>query len=136
MTKKPVTLLIVDDDPDDRELFFEAVKEINPLNKCLEATNGEEALALLRAKNVACPDLIFLDLNMPRMGGREFFNEMKKDKNFAHIPIVIYSTSKRTEDVGEMKRLGALTFITKPKTFEEICSVVSSVIQQNKLMTV
>jgi len=131
--KKPYTLLIVDDDLDDRQLFFEAVKEINLSFKCLRAANGEEALLLLRAKH-AFPDFIFLDLNMPRMNGWQFLAEVKKDFSLAHIPVIIYSTSKKPEDDAEIKQLGVLAFITKPKTFEEICNVISVAITTKQLM--
>ncbi|HYV91362.1 MAG TPA: response regulator [Chitinophagales bacterium] len=126
--KKHFTLLVVDDDPDDRDLFFDAVKEIDGNCQCLSAENGEEALALLRGKNANLPDFIFLDQNMPRMNGREFLTEIKKDSNLYHLPVVIYSTSKRPEDVTEMAQLGAFAFIAKPLTFDGICNAISTMI--------
>ena|ERR1043165_7748190 len=134
--KKHLTLLIVDDDQDDRDLFLEAVKQINPSFKCLGISNGEEALAMLKGHHAVLPDFIFLDLNMPRMNGRQFFAEMKRDARLSNIPIIIYSTSRRQEDVAELKRYGALGFITKPKTFDEICHVISEVLSQKQIMAV
>src|SRR5262245_57566235 len=106
-------LLIVDDDPDDVQLFCEAVTEINDTFHCFSVTNGEEALQLLYAAIVK-PDFIFLDLNMPRMSGKQLLVQLKRDPQFAKIPVVIYSTSKIKQDVEDSFRLGAVSFITKP----------------------
>jgi len=134
MNKKHTTLLIVDDDPDDCELFLEAVKEIDPSFNCIQASNGEDALALLHKKHPEIPDFIFLDMNMPRIDGRQFFSELKKDLHLQHIPVIIYTTSRRPEDVAEMKRMGSAGFITKPRTFEEICDAISNAITRKQIM--
>src|SRR3954447_1638284 len=101
------TLLIVDDDPDDTQLFCEAVSKINNTFHCYSAATGEEALQLLKSAIVK-PDFIFLDLNMPRMGGKQCLIQLKKDPRFTKIPIVIYSTSKIKEDIEDALRHGAV----------------------------
>ncbi|MGZ3883469.1 MAG: response regulator [Bacteroidia bacterium] len=121
-------ILIIDDDEDDRSLFFDAVKEIDPDLKCISAVNGQDALTVLRSKGAALPDYIFLDLNMPRLNGKQCLAELKKDPRLSKIPVIIYSTSKRIEDVEETKKLGAENFITKPTLFREICDAIRSVI--------
>jgi CheY-like chemotaxis protein len=128
MDSTPVqkTLLIVDDDPDDIQLFCEAVAEINGTFRCISAGNGEEAIQLLKSAIVK-PDFIFLDLNMPRMNGKQFLVQLKKDPQFANIPVVIYSTSKIKTDIEDSLRLGAASFITKPNKFEHLVKAVSHV---------
>ena len=135
MHTSPVILLIVDDDIDDRDLFFEAVAEVDPSCRCMSAQNGEEALEILKRDDIPLPAFIFLDLNMPRMNGMQFFTEMRKNKNFHHIQVIVYSTSRRLEDAMEMERLGAIAFITKPKTFSGICEAISSVIKGKPIAT-
>ena len=95
MNPTPVqkTLLIVDDDPDDIQLFCEALAEINETIHCFSATNGEEALQLLKA-TIVKPDFIFLDLNMPRMSGKQLLVQLKSDAQFASIPVIITARPK------------------------------------------
>ena len=105
-------LMIVDDDKDDRFFFRSAIRKKNPSYKCLEAEDGADALKQLRkAKHL--PDFIFLDLNMPKMDGRECLKELKKDKLLKKIPVIIYSTSGNTVDAQVNKDLGADFFLTK-----------------------
>src|SRR4030095_16900984 len=101
-TPVPKILLIVDDDSDDIQLFCEAVAEINETFHCFSAGNGEEALQLLKSAIVK-PDFIFLDLNMPRMNGKQLLVQLKKDPKFAKIPVVIYSTSKIKTDIEDSR---------------------------------
>ena len=105
-------LMIVDDDADDRFFFRSAIRKNNPLYNCIESENGADALKLLReAKQL--PDFIFLDLNMPKMDGRECLKELKKDENLKKIPVIIYSTSCYKVDVDITKEFGADYFLTK-----------------------
>ena len=105
-------LMIVDDDKDDRFFFRSAIRKNNPSYECIEAEDGADALKQLqKAKHL--PDFIFLDLNMPKMDGRECLKEIKKDKTLKKIPVIIYSTSGYTVDVKVKKELGADFFLTK-----------------------
>jgi CheY-like chemotaxis protein len=117
-------ILIIDDDEDDRSFFVDAIKEVNASSVCEQAHGGVEALEQLYAADVL-PDLIFLDLNMPRLSGREFLMKIKQEPKFKNIPVVIYSTSKRKEDSDEAFRLGAVYFLTKPILFKEICDEIT-----------
>ena len=121
------TLLIVDDDPDDVQLFCEAVREINKNYSCLTAVSCEESLQLLQDATIK-PDYIFLDLNMPRMNGKQFLAQLKKDSLFAKIPVIIYSTSKVKKDIEDSIRLGAVFFLTKPNKFENLVKAISYVL--------
>lgn len=104
--------MIVDDDEDDRFFFRSAIRKNNPSFECIEAKNGDDALKQLgKTKNL--PDFIFLDLNMPKMDGRQCLIELKKDKTLKEIPVIIYSTSEYNVDINLTKELGADYFLTK-----------------------
>jgi len=110
-------ILLIDDDDDDQLIFKDALKEIHFICDCLIANNGLEALAIL-ASETENPAIIFLDLNMPLMNGVEFLIHIKKEKAFADIPVVIFSTSNNPTDKAQMLRLGAKLFITKTSNFK------------------
>ena len=120
---------IVDDDTDDQELFMEAVKEVDESIKCLTASNCEEALDMLKNRKISLPDVIFLDLNMPRLNGKQCLAEIKKEANLRDIPVIIYSTSSEKRDMEETSRLGAAYFLTKPNKFEELCKAMIYVVE-------
>jgi CheY-like chemotaxis protein len=120
-------VLIVDDDEDDRDLFCIAVHELEPKINCILARNGEEALQGLRLEKFPKPDVIFLDLNMPRLNGLQLLRELKLDIQLKGIPIVIYTASKHQEDLDETKELGAEHFFAKPNSFMELCQIVRDV---------
>lgn len=105
-------LMIVDDDKDDRFFFLSAIHKNNPSFQCIEAENGVDALKQLRNLE-DLPDFIFLDLNMPKMDGKQCLEELKKDKNLKNIPIVIYTTSEYKLDKEVTEKLGADYFFTK-----------------------
>lgn len=110
-------VLIIDDDEDDRELFCEAVGHVNKDIDCFHATDGEAALAFLTDANGNLPDFIFLDLNMPRLNGKECLAEIKKRNKVKDIPVIIYSTSNSRHDKEETRLLGAANFLHKPNEF-------------------
>ena len=105
--------LLVDDDEDDQEIFCLALEKVDPSINCLTASDGREALLMLKNKSVT-PDYIFLDLNMPQMDGKECLKEIRKHDHLRNIPVIIFTTSSAPRDVEETKRLGATSFITKP----------------------
>ena len=120
--------LIVDDDEDDRELFCDAVGIVDPSINCIIARNGEEALAGLRNHKLERPDIIFLDLNMPRLNGKQCLIALKKDLALQNIPVVIFTTSKLKEDKAETKLLGACDFVSKPTAQKELCDTISRIL--------
>ncbi|WP_159473706.1 response regulator [Dyadobacter sp. 3J3] len=126
-----LTFMIVDDDADDCEFFCEAVNEINPLFKCLIASNGEDALIKLRGRIQPVPDFIFLDLNMQRMDGRKCLMELKKDINLKNIPVIILTTSTAKKDIDETKLLGAAYYLTKPSEYQKLRKEIEFVMAQN-----
>jgi CheY-like chemotaxis protein len=122
-----MTVLLVDDDNDDQDVFKEAITMVVPDVECLIAHNGEQALMQLNAMPVL-PDYIFLDVNMPRMGGKEFLTHIKADGRFQKIPVVIYSTSNHKSELGEYFKLGASNFITKPSEFNLLLTYLRAIL--------
>lgn len=130
------TILIIDDDDDDRALFVDAMREIDSTIQCISANDGHDALKLLKNEKTSLPDYIFLDLNMPRLNGKQCLTEIKRSSRLGHIPVIIYSTSGRKEDIEETKKLGARHFITKPTLFNEIIEAIHAVLDpENKKNT-
>src|SRR5688572_18668670 len=123
-------VLIIDDDEDDRDLFCEVVHDIEPSIHCILARDGQEALLGLRMDEFPKPNLIFLDLNMPRLNGVQCLRELKSDRSLQSIPVVIYTTSKIKEHKDECIQLGAADFITKPTSFAELRKLVADVINK------
>ncbi len=114
-----IKLMMVDDDEDDRLMFKEAMEETRLLCDLRTAFDGQDLIDQLRASSANdLPDLILLDLNMPRMDGREALQEIKNDENFRSIPIVIMTTSSAEEDIIRSYDCGASSFVPKPVTFE------------------
>lgn len=126
-----MSLLIVDDDADDRTLFTEAVKEVDENIECITANNGQQALDLLKNPLCSLPDLIFLDIRMPRLSGKKCLLEIKKDERLKQIPVIIYTTSREVEESKELKKMGAFHFISKPGNAEEIYYLVSVALEEH-----
>jgi len=129
--KKPVTILIADDDPDDRMLALEALNENRLTNNLYFVEDGEELLDYLYHRgqytdpaSAPRPGMILLDLNMPRKDGRESVREIKADPELRDIPVVILTTSKAEEDIARTYDLGANSYITKPVTFEGLVEIM------------
>ncbi len=124
----PIDILLVEDNPADVRLTREALKESRV--RLHVARDGVEAMALLRSATAAQrPDLILLDLNLPRKDGREVLQEIKQDDALRHIPVVILTTSQAEQDVLQSYRLGASAFITKPVEIDRFFQVVRSLEQ-------
>lgn len=128
---KPITILVADDDPDDRLLIEDAFLESKLGNKLYFVKDGIELLEYLRHEGEYAnpevsprPGIILLDLNMPRMDGREALVEIKKDPSLKQIPIVVLTTSKAEEDILRTYDTGVNSFITKPVTFEGLVDLV------------
>jgi len=124
------TVLIVDDDVDDRDFFCEALCEIDRSIQCVCATNGYEALNILNQPDVVTPDYIFLDLNMPRLGGIQCLTSIKKIKRLSKVPVIIFSTTRQNEEAEETRQLGAVMFLTKPSRYTELIKILSSILSQ------
>ena len=115
---RPVDILLVEDNPGDVRLTKEALRDAKVLNEIFVARDGVEAMEFLNRKgrfsNVPLPDLILLDLNLPKKDGREVLAEIKEDPILKHIPVVVLTTSKADEDIIKTYNLHANAYITKP----------------------
>ncbi|MEN6459281.1 MAG: response regulator [Thermoguttaceae bacterium] len=131
MTLKPIELLLVEDSEPDVRLTIEALREAKVKNRLWVAEDGVEALDFLYQRNshagVPRPDLILLDLNLPRMDGREVLREIKDDESLRRIPVVILTTSRSEQDVLKAYDLHANCYITKPVDFTRFMEVVKSI---------
>lgn len=121
-------IMIVDDDPDDRAFFCEAVSEVDDSIECISVNGGEEAIQHLKNCSDCIPDYIFLDLNMPRMNGKQCLEQIKSNSSFSSIPVIIYTTTKSKEDIEETKYLGAVYFLTKPNTFSDLKEAIKNIL--------
>lgn len=123
---KQRSFLLVDDDPDDTFLFSEVLHDVDPSIGFHTAANGQEALDMLK-NSTSLPDLIFLDLNMPRMGGVECLSMLKSDEALKNIPVIIYTTSSQSKDIEVTIQKGAVCFITKPSNMKELTEILSTI---------
>lgn len=131
MNGQPITILMADDDPDDRELTKEAFAEARLANDVRFVSDGVELMDYLHRRGVYTspapaprPGLILLDLNMPRKDGRECLAEIKADPRLASIRVIVLTTSKAEEDIVRSYELSASSYITKPVTFDALVEVV------------
>jgi len=111
--------LLIDDDEDDQELFALTLEDLRAPITLHTANSGFDGIAKLQSQEIK-PDYIFLDLNMPRMGGKECLKLLKADSDLKNIPVIIFSTSDEIKDISETSALGALDFITKPALTSEL----------------
>ena len=131
MNSQPLIFLLADDDPDDRDLALDALNESGLHHELQTVCDGEELLEYLRREKRYAPPavapqpaVVLLDMNMPRMDGREVLTIMKADPNLRRIPVVVLSTSRAAEEVIRSYDLGANAYIGKPVTFEELVDVL------------
>jgi len=129
-----ITILIADDDADDRQMTKEALEENYLLNDLRFVSDGEELMNYLRrkgkyqnAEDSPRPGLILLDLNMPKKDGRDALKEIKTDPDLKSIPVIILTTSKSEEDILKTYSLGVNCFISKPVTFKDMIDVTKSI---------
>lgn len=129
--RRTVTILIADDDPEDRMLAEDALKESRLANDIRFVEDGEELLEYLQARgryappaHAPRPGIVLLDLNMPRKDGREALREIKSDPELRRIPVVVLTTSKAEEDIYRTYDLGVNSFITKPVTFDGLVQIM------------
>jgi chemotaxis family two-component system response regulator Rcp1 len=129
--QRPIEILMVEDSPSDTQLAIEALQEAKISNRLSRVEDGVEALQFLRRQapyqDAPRPDLILLDLNLPRMDGRQLLEEIKQDPDLRIIPVVVLTTSRSEQDVLRSYELHANCYITKPVDFTQFMHVVKSI---------
>ena len=129
----PIEILLVEDDPGDVLMTQEAFEEHKVRNRLTVVSDGAEALSYLRREgryaDAVRPDLILLDLNLPRRDGREVLAEVKKDEELGRIPIVVLTTSAADEDIMRSYQLHANAYVTKPVDFDRFIDVIRQIDQ-------
>ncbi|NIG57463.1 response regulator [Chitinophaga sp. Cy-1792] len=123
------TILMIDDDADDRQLFRDAIQEVAPDSLALTFESGPEAISKLKDKSISAPDFIFLDLNMPLMNGKECLTALKKIAHLKLTRIIMLTTSALKEDFRDSMDLGAQFFMTKPNSFTDLCENIKKVLE-------
>ena len=130
---KPIEILLVEDSPSDATLTIEALKAGKVANKLNLVEDGVEAMAYLKCEGkyakATRPDLIMLDLNLPRKDGREVLKELKGDEYLRTIPVIVLTTSRADKDIFQSYQLNANCYITKPVDFQHFIEVVKSIEQ-------
>jgi DNA-binding NtrC family response regulator len=119
-------IFYADDDPEDCELFTEAIQKIDPELKTIIAKDGRAAMAFLEETR-ELPAYIFLDINMPLVNGKKCLIEIKKNKRLKGIPVIMYSTTSDTNEIQEYYKLGAHDFLIKPADFGILCDSLESI---------
>jgi len=132
MNKRPLNIMVAENDEDDRALVKFAFDECKLPNSVHFVEDGEQLLDYLNHRglyqdtvNSARPDLILLDLDMPRINGHEALKEIKGDPKLRSIPVVIFTTSKSTQDINSTYNMGANSFIVKPVTYDGLIQVMN-----------
>ena len=127
----PIEILLVEDNPGDIRLTREAFKECKVYNNLHTVVDGEAAMAFLHREgeyeDAPCPDLILLDLNLPKKDGREVLREIKTDENLKSIPVVILTTSQAEEDILRAYGLNANCYICKPIDLDQFSKIIRAI---------
>jgi CheY-like chemotaxis protein len=126
-----LTILYVDDDSDDVDIFCDALRMIDQSITCMTARDGQEALKLLDRTAIK-PDYIFLDINMPVMNGRQCLTELKKQQKLKHIPVVMYSTTTNALEKTQCFKLGAYKFLIKQDSYAKLCRELAEILGVNR----
>ena len=135
-TKKNIHILLADDDDDDRMFFRQAIAELNLGTNLTTVQNGQELMSYLHDPSAQLPDIIFLDLNMPVMGGLQSLSQIRNSKGLQDIAVVIYSTSTSEQDIEDCLTCGANIYLRKPTDFDELKALLYKAITVNHHYTI
>ena len=125
------SILLIDDDTEDQEIFLDAMQEVDPRVRCVFANDAEEALRQLNEEIIVPPDILFIDLNMPKINGKQLLKEIKKAEHLKGIPVVMYSTFFGPQDIEEITTLGAVHYLIKATRFIELCNALKYILSKN-----
>jgi len=129
---QPINILYADDSPDDRSFFSEAIVEAN-IGYILLTTveDGDKLMRHLAKADGQLPDIIFLDINMPRKDGRICLKEIRSDGTFDHVPVIMFSTSAYTKDIEDTFTNGANLYVSKPAFFSDEVEILKKIFESN-----
>jgi CheY-like chemotaxis protein len=123
-----LNIYLADDDPDDQELFSNSLEIINAGCQLFVFRDGEVLMNHLNEKNHAIPDMLFLDVNMPRKTGKECLAEIRNNPDLKDIPVIIFTTSGQDTEIAEAYQLGANLFVVKPCMFDPLVNIIRRVL--------
>jgi len=118
-----MTILYVDDDSDDAEIFCEAVHEVDPSINCTTFPNGNDIIS-----DMSSPDFLFLDFRMPILGGQEILRRLKENQSFVNTKIIMYSTVMSDQDMRECRELGVYDCLKKSSGFDDLCNELRKIL--------
>jgi CheY-like chemotaxis protein len=121
-----MSILYIDDDIEDIEIFNEAVRAVDPSIQYLSATSGKDALEILNSSHTL-PNHILLDINMPGMDGKSWLKEIRSERRFDPINVIIYSTNSFPQDIEDIEAMGA-SFMRKANSFNDLCEMIRKLI--------
>src|SRR5690349_1637708 len=124
---QPRSFLLVDDDIDDIIIFQETLRKVDDKVQLFYVHDGKDAIDFLDESKGHLPSLIFLDINMPRMDGKECLRNLKQNDRLKHIPVLMYTTSSQSTDIEETMMTGAMAFITKPWGVNELNTLLTAI---------
>jgi len=127
-------ILIVDDDEDDKDFLCEAIQNIDKSAYCIWVSDGLHALRLINDASFNPPDFIFLDLNMPKIGGIQCLDKIRKLEQYQSIPVIIYTTSKISTEQFNLPALGPISVLSKPTRIAELSQAVGEIFQSQHPM--
>jgi len=122
-------VLLIDDDKEDQEIFGDAIKEVDNTIKFLSEFNSDQAINSLSSRKKDKPDIIFLDMNMPRLNGKQLLSELKREPSTEDIPVIMCSTFFGEPDVKEIAKLGAAHHMVKPTRFIDLCQAIAKILE-------
>ena len=128
------TCLLIDNDPDDCDIFLMALQEVDPAFSCTITNNGIEALNKINSNPSFLPSFIFIDMNMPNMNGQQCLQQLKKIERLKNVPMYVYSTSADPRAIVEVKAMGANDFIMKPSSFTSLVHLLCHLLQGQKFL--
>lgn len=126
MNLNQLNILLAEDDQDDCMFFKTAIEEILPLTNLNVVNDGEELIKYFSENEEQLPDVLFLDINMPRKNGIECLSEIKRNKNLKDIPVVMFSTSNSWDTINLLFKIGAHVYIHKPSDFGQLKKVINN----------
>ncbi|MEO7991828.1 MAG: response regulator [Chryseolinea sp.] len=124
------SIFLIDDDAEDQEIFIEALKEVYPDIQCLCSDDGEEALQQFTTNNITKPDLFFIDLNMPKLNGKEVLKRLKSINSLKNIPVIMFSTFFGDTDIKEFNESGAVHYMIKSTRYSDLCNALKETLSK------